>query len=142
MTRWRRGAVCGVVSILALAITSCNVQWVNVMIPDFQSKQVQGVWIWRSSGATGAFSHDLQVAVPLQIVSPRVSGVQPGQWQIVPDSTGQGQLLFVMAQPDAANPDGITVKIGLVAPFTPGYVKVSTYNAAGESPVSDGETSL
>ena len=131
MKRLKRGAVCCAVSILGLALAGCNIGWVNVSIPDFQSKEVQGVWIWLSSG-TGTFTHDLQVPV-----QPMSSGVQT-----VPDPSGNQQSLIVMAQPDPANPDGITVKIGVVAPTVSGYVKVSTYNVAGESPLSDAETSL
>jgi|GEM_PF-1837716 len=142
MKRWRRGAVCCAVSGLALALAGCDVTWVNVMIPDFQSKQVQGVWIWLSSGATGTFAHDLQVPVSAQVVAPPTTGSRTGEWQTLSDSSGQQQVTMLMAQPDPANPDGITVKIGLVGPVPSGYVKVSTYNAAGESPLSTAEASL
>jgi hypothetical protein len=142
MKRWKRGAVCGAVSVLALALAGCEMTWVNVMIPDFQSKQVQGVWIWLSPGATGAFAHDMQVPVSPQIVSPPTSGTRTGEWQTVSDSSGQQQVTFLMAQPDPANPDGITVMIGLGVGTISGYVRVSTYNVVGESPLSQAATAL
>jgi hypothetical protein len=142
MKRLKRGAVCCAVSILALALAGCDVTWVNVMIPDFQSKEVQGVWIWLALGATGTFAHDMQV--PVQTVSPPATNGKetPGVLWTLPDSSGNQQLVIVAAQPDPANPDGISVKIGVVAPILSGSVKVSTYNAAGESPLSAAETSL
>jgi hypothetical protein len=142
MKRLQRGAVYCAVSILALALSGCEfVRWVHVMIPDFQSKQVQGVWIWRSSGATATFAHDLQV--PVQVVSSPTSGSpNPAVFQTVPDSSGHPQLVVIMAQPDPANPDGITVKMGVGVGKVPSYVRVSTYNAAGESLLSDAEATL
>ncbi|HME72518.1 MAG TPA: hypothetical protein VKM54_22035 [Myxococcota bacterium] len=140
MKRLKRRAVCCAVSILALALAGCDVTWVNVMVPDFQSKEVQGVWIWLASGTTGTFAHDMQVPVSAQVVSSTTSGT--GEFKNILDSSGKQQLMILMAQPDPANPDGIIVKIGLVAPIASGYVKVSTYNAAGESPLSNAETTL
>ena len=141
-TRLKRGAVCCAMSIFALTLVGCDfVRWVNVMIPDFQSKEVQGVWIWRSSGATGTFAHDLQV--PVQVVFSPTSGTPtPAVFQTVPDSSGHQQVVIIMAQPDPANPDGITVKMGVGVGIVPCYIKVSTYNTAGESPLSAAETTL
>jgi hypothetical protein len=48
-------------SVLALAISGCDISRVNVGISDFRSKEVQGVWIWLSSPATGTSLHELQV---------------------------------------------------------------------------------
>ena len=106
--------------------------WLTVSIADFQSKEVQGVWISRSSTTTGTFTHDMQV--PVQAGS--------GMFQNVLDSSGQPQSLVVTAQPDPANPDHVIVKIGVFAPSVSGYVKVSTYNAVGESPLSAADTTL
>jgi hypothetical protein len=140
MRRWKHGVLRCAVSVLVLALAGCDVSWVNVMIPDFQSKQVQGVWIWVSSNAAGTFAHSMQVPVPAQIVSPNGSA----QWQTTLDASGQQQGVFLLAQPDPANPDGVTVKIGILSPYVSvsGYVKVSSYNVNGESPVSSAETSI
>jgi len=141
MNRWKRAAICCTVSALAFALVGCDIQWVNVMIPDFQSKQVQGVWIWYASGATGTFAHQLQV--PVQTVFAQIGpNPTPGVLETASDPAGNQQMLVVNAQPDPANPDGITVKIGVVAPTVSGYVKVSTYNVAGESPISSAEASF
>jgi hypothetical protein len=128
----KRGAVCCAVSVLGLALAGCDIRWLNVSIADFQSKEVQGVWISRSSTTTGTFTHDMQV--PVQAANP--------MFQNILDSSGQQQSLVVTVQPDPANPDHVTVKIGVFAPSVSAYVKVSTYNAVGESPLSAAETTL
>ena len=140
MKRLRWGALSCVGSILALALTGCDfVGWVNVIIPDFYSKQVQGVWVWRSPQATGPFAHYLQVPVP-NVLSPTSDTPISGVFQNVTDSGGNQQVVIVRAQADSANPDGIMLKIGVGT--IPDYVKVSTYNADGESALSEAEATL
>jgi hypothetical protein len=83
--------------------------------------------------------HYLQV--PVQVVlSPGTGTPLSGAVQTVSDSSGTKQVVIVEARADSANPDGIIVKIGVGT--IPDYVRVSTYNAAGESPLSEAETTL
>ena len=140
MKHLRWGALFCAAPILALALTGCDfVGWVNVLIPDFHSKEVQGVWISCSPQAIGPFMHYLQV--PVQVVlSPGTGTPLSGAVQTVSDSSGTKQVVIVEARADSANPDGIIVKIGVGT--IPDYVRVSTYNAAGESPLSEAETTL
>jgi hypothetical protein len=58
------------------------------------------------------------------------------------DSSGHQHLVVVVAQPGPATSNGISGKIGVVAPILSGYVRVAAYNAVGESPMSDAETAL
>jgi len=134
MKRLKRGVLCCALSILALALAGCDVEWLTVIVPDFQTKDVQGVWVSRSTSTSGTFTHAMQVPV-------QAPGTGP-LFQNVPDSGGMQQSIVVVTQPDATNPAGATVKIGVFAPRIPGYVRVSTYNLAGESPLSAADVAL
>jgi hypothetical protein len=132
--RLKRGVLCCALSILALALAGCDVEWLTVLVPDFQTKQVQGVWISRSTSISGTYTHAMQVPV-------QAPGSGP-LFQDVPDSGGVQQSVVVLSQPDSTNPSAATVKIGVFAPRIPGYVRVSTYNTDGESPMSSADAAL
>ena len=121
---------------LVLLVLGCNPSWLTVGIPDFGSKQVEGVWIWRLSPETNRYERDTLVA--FQGVTTFTKG------QILGYATyaiqGDASLTAAIAH-DPANPDGVTLTLGFQRGL-PGVFKVSTFNAAGESPLSGQSKSL
>jgi len=118
----------------------CDLQWVMVTIPDFESKQVAGVWVWRESEQDGAFVRDTEI----EFVETIDAG---GGYEILRVETttgpqGERSSLPTGITRDAANPDQVTLSLGFTRLSGPGMFKVSTYNAAGDSPLSEASTQL
>ena len=122
--------------LLALAsvvFQGCTLGTVTISIPDFASKSVQGVWLWRSTAFNGAYQREVQFSF--------------GEFQ--PDA--QGEALEYTASPadgsapipiptyvvrDAANPDRVTVSLIFGRSEDAAFYRASTYNTSGDSPLS------
>ncbi|HBZ68791.1 MAG TPA: hypothetical protein DEP35_03190 [Deltaproteobacteria bacterium] len=115
---------------LVLPLLGCDLSWLQVEIPDFNSKQIEGVWIWRLSPQTNQYQRD--TLVWFQGVTTQTSG------EVLTYTSYAAQAnvsLTAAIGPDPASSDGVTVTLGFERGL-PGVFKVSTFNAAGESPLS------
>ena len=134
MARAKRGALLLAAALLALGIQGCKWFEITVKIPDFDSRQVQGVWMWRKDPATGRFERAGQILFQ----PPAASG-----------TVGAEELQYLVVQPDGAvfplrapvgrdrtTPDRVTVRLWYARYLDPGEYRVSTYNDSGESPLS------
>lgn len=121
---------------LALPLLGCDLSWLTVEIPDFHSKQIEGVWIWRLSPQTNQYRRDSPVV--FRNVTTLTSGpiLSYSVYSIQGNTT-----LTAGITPNPANPDIVTVTLGFQRGL-PGVFKVSTYNAAGESMLSSKSESL
>lgn len=119
---------------LALPLLGCDLSWLNVEIPDFNSKQVEGVWIWRLSPQTNQYQRDTQIQ--FAGVTTLTSG------DILSYTTKvNGATLTTGITRNPENSDVVTVTLGFQRGL-PGVFKVSTFNAAGESMLSSKSESL
>ena len=59
--RAKRGVTLFAVALLLLGVEGCKWFALTVKIPDFDSRQVQGVWVWRKDSATGQWQRAGQI---------------------------------------------------------------------------------
>lgn len=118
----------------------CDLQWVKVMIPDFESKHVTGVWVWRQSEQNGQYVRDTEIGF-----GTRISGVDGSELLLVETTLGtlgERSSLPTGIERDATNPDHVTLVLGFTRLSAPGIFKVSSYNASGDSPLSATSTQI
>lgn len=136
MHRFLRHALLLALAALALPVLGCNPSWLTVEIPDFASKQIKGVWIWRLDPETHQYERDTLVrfeGVTWVSTRPILSYFTYAQ---------QGGIsLTAGVERDHANPDHVTLTLGFER-GAPGVFKVSTWNAVGDSPLSSESRSL
>lgn len=132
MGRARRAARLLLAGVLLLAAQGCKWFEITVRIPDFDSRKVQGVWLWRQDPASGHWERAGQIV-----------------FQPAPASSGSSDLQYVVLQPDGfglplkaplerdpKSPDKVSVKLWYARFLDAGRYRVSTYNATGESTLS------
>jgi hypothetical protein len=131
MVRSRIRAALAALALLGLCSTACDVKGFRVQLPAFQTAEVLGLWIWRASPQTGEFERFAQIEFG--------SLVEEGGSEFLPYSvTIAGSPVTFNARvtrPPAA-PEDVTLSLA----FGPalGTFKISSYNAVGESPLSEG----
>lgn len=136
MRRARRAIILLGVSLVLLAVQGCKWFEVTVKIPDFDSRQVQGVWMWRKDPATGRWERAGQItfqpAAPATDAGP---GAEELQYVVIqPD--GAAFPLNSPIERDPAAPDRVTLRLWYARFLDPGEYRISTYNESGESPLS------
>lgn len=138
--RIARHALLVAIALLVLPLFACRWYGVTVLVPDFDSSEVEGVWFWRLSQDTGQYVRDGQIVFEDQAYT-----MDDGR-ELLPYSllTDDGILIHdalatVLAR-DSTNPDRVTLKLQYAAinkaGMSPTY-RVSSYNAAGDSALSN-----
>ena len=122
---------------LALPFLGCDPSWVTVVIPDFSSNQIQGVWIWKLSPATNLYQRD--TLVQFDGVTTLASG--PTLSYATFSSRGDLTLTTDLLH-NPLNPDVVKLTLSFDRGSIPGVFKVSTFNAVGESELSNNSVSL
>ncbi len=124
----RRIAALALSAGLAL-LPGCNLTYFTIDIPDFGSKSVQGVWLWRLSPQTGAYQRETQFAFgPLQDGVLDYTAIAADGTPPITISTHPGI--------DPENPARMVLRILYSRGDAPGYYRASTYNSSGDSPLS------
>lgn len=122
------------------ALTGCDIPYFTVVIPDFQAAAVEGVQVWRIDDATG------QPAPRGQIVLGEVleyEGIEYLEYtQLAPDGSELFTLPTKLVRPDPSRPDQVRIDVFYTSDGPQGWYKVSTFNAAGSSPLSQAQTFL
>lgn len=134
MARAKRGATLLAAALLLLAVQGCKWFEITVKIPDYDSRQVQGVWMWRKDSASGQWQRAGQI-----VFQPAAAAANPGDealQYVVVQPDGFGLPLRAPVQRDTAAPDRVTVRLWYARYLEPGEYRVSTYNESGESPLS------
>jgi hypothetical protein len=121
---------------LVLPLLACDPSWLTVRIPDFSSKKIEGLWVWRLSPQT--HQYEREALIWFAGVTTLTSG-QILNYLSYSNAGDEGLTAGVVRDP--ANPDVVTVTLGFQR-GEPGVFKVSTFNAAGESPLSAQSESL
>ena len=121
-------------ALVALAITAagCNLGGVRIQIPDFMSRQVEGVWIWRQD-ASGAFQRFAQLHF-----EEAATGADGKRYLTYWLQDGTATLtLHSLLESVPGQPSAVELELGFLH-ADGGSFKVSSYNAAGESSLSAG----
>ena len=127
--RIRHRSALAVLAALGLLAAGCEVRSFKVQIPGFDTDVVQGVWVWRQS-ATGDFERFAQIRFTERVQS---DGYEIQRFAV--SGTGGGFTLQSLI--DRSGAGDATLRLAFQR--TPGLYKVSSYNAAGESGLSEGE---
>ena len=139
MERWMRRGRAALMLMLLVTLSGCDLSWLKVKIPDFGSKKVQGIWVWRQVEGTSTWKHDTR----LIFASLRNNqGLEWLDYDTVVGTLGQRGVVTTSVQRTAGNPDEVTISVGFLRLSAPGSFRVSTFNASGESPLSTGATHL
>jgi hypothetical protein len=130
----RRAALVAFIAIV-LCLGGCEFRSLKIRIPDFDSNQVGGLWIYPFSENSEEFVKLVQLffTEPFDQEGTEVLGYS---FDGFVDVDGNQIHMETQVVRNPENPDEVTLELWFpCAP--PGAVKVSTYNAIGESLLSD-----
>lgn len=133
MRRWLRRSALAAIAAVALCLQGCTVGCLTIEIPDFASKEVSGVWLWRLSPVTGLYERDTQFAFAAPVLAEDGERLDY-QTAAVDGSPPLSLTAFVVRDP--SNPDVVRLQLVFGRSDEPAYYRASTYNAAGDSPLS------
>ena len=131
MLRTRIRSSLAAFALLGLVTTGCEVKPFRVQLPGFEAAQVRGLWVWRASPGTGDFERYAQIEFGDVIEE---AGIELMQYSV---TIGGNPLVFATRVKRAAeSPEDVILHLS----FGPdaGTFKVSSYNAVGESALSEG----
>ena len=124
---------------LLVVLPGCNLSFLSVQIPDFDSSRVLGVWIWRLSELSGQWERDTRIDFVDTLTS---NGGELVSYATVVGTLGErGNLPSGLAR-DATSSDRVTLSLGFLRLSAPGQFRVSTWNAYGDSPLSNASATL
>jgi hypothetical protein len=134
MQQWTRAIARVLLAVALLPLFGCSLSFLTVRISDFESKQVRGIWVWRRSEQTGQYLKDTQLVFGTL--------VKQAQGELLLYTTTYGPLgergaLSTGLARDASNQNIVTMQVAFLRRSAPGTFKVTTYNAIGDSPLSD-----
>jgi hypothetical protein len=130
MTRTLRRFAALAILTLALPLGGCDWNVLVVQVPDFDSKQVLGITLWRTT-AQGA-----QRALDVELLEPRLD--EQGMELIGYSYLADGATVEVWNQlhRDPANPDRVILGFAALPLPQNATYRISTFNAAGDSALS------
>jgi hypothetical protein len=119
------------VALVAFAAAGCNLRGVRIQLRGFDENQVRGLWLWRAA-PSGDFERHAQIVFgALQ----EQDGIEFLPYSF--DLDGKLVTLSTPIERAAGSEDDLNVVLAFGRPL-PGAYKLSSYNAAGESSLSDG----
>jgi hypothetical protein len=139
MLHWmRRVAATGVAAALLLSVSGCTWVSVAVKILDFNTSQVQGIWLWRAD-ASGSFQREARYDF-----SPPQTTSSGEVMDYVISMSGTSGTLSAQASVQRSSTDPNQVALVLVFPRSEssGTYRVTSFNAAGESTLSTTQSTL
>ena len=128
LMRSKRYLVLGVLLAL-LCITGCDLKSVVLVIPDFESAQVQGAFFYRENPANGAFLRETEIRFGSTYF-------ESGEERVDYTTTNQGWADLDLTARVERNGNNVLLRINWGAEGSPGSYRASTYNVAGESALS------
>ncbi len=131
-TRLRKIAL-ATITVAALSLQGCTVGCFTIEIPDFASKAVSGVWLWRLSPVTGVYERDTQFVFGTPAPG---EGGERLDYQAAPTDGSPPLSLTAYVLRDSSNPDEVRLQLLFSRADDPAYYRASTYNGAGDSPLS------
>jgi len=135
MERSIRRAAVFTFAAIALCLVGCELKSFKIWIPDFDSNQVRGVWIYQTSTTSGEFEKLWQLVFTepfdkegMEVLSYTADGFV--------DEEGNQVHVETQVVRNPENSDEVTMQIWFPCD-PPSAIKASTYNAIDESPLSD-----
>ena len=135
MKTWLRNLAFGSLILSVLPLGGCQLALFTITIPDFGSKAVEGVWLWRLSPTTGAYVRDTQFSF-VGAVTPAAGGETIDYSASTPDGSPPVPITTYISR-DASQPDRVTLQLIYSRMSDPGYYRASTYNSSGDSPLTN-----
>jgi hypothetical protein len=133
MRRCLRRLALVALSLALLPLGGCTVALCTISIPDFGTKAVGGVWLWKLSAATGVYERD---TLFLFGAMGRSDGAELLNYQAAPADGSTPLATTATLFREASNPDHVTLQLMFSRKDAAGYYRASTYNASGDSPLS------
>lgn len=115
-----------------LATAGCDTRGVRVQLRAFEASQLRGLWIWRASPESGEYQRFTQIEFG-------ALEERDGQEYLAYIADFGGDRLDLQTAVERAGGEA-SADLNVVLAFlsSPGTYKISSYNAAGESPLSEG----
>jgi hypothetical protein len=135
MKRSIHRSACAVIVLIALASTGCRLKQLVVQIPDFESSLVDGVQLWRGEDPASAVLSEAGRIVFGDCYS--ADGVETIEYTMTDSQNQPFDFTFAATLVRNQDGDGATLQFvfgGWREP--PGWIRASTFNAAGESDLS------
>ena len=133
-------------ALVALALLSvaphllaCDYKQVTVRVLDFDTNAVIGVRFWRLSESSGEFLAGGRVLFSEVY---QEDGEEWVDYTVVNEDGSEGLTLPARIVRDGANPDAVTVDLYYSRFEGPGWYRVSAFNGAGDSDLSDEQVYL
>lgn len=128
-----RAFVCCALVFGPVSIGGCTAAAFTISIPDFVSKQVAGVWLWRWSPTTRTYQRDDQIVFGGREDGPTGEILD----YVVAPVGGSAPLPFsTLLVRSPGNPDRVTLHLLFTRSQGPGSYRASTFNVTGDSPLS------
>jgi len=131
MLRSRFRAAFAAIALLGLCSTGCELRAFRVQLPGFETAEVLGLWVWRASPQTGEFERYAQIEFGT-VVDGEGHEFLPYSLTIA----GSPATLYSLVTREPTAPDDVVLHLSFGSAL--GTFKLSSYNAAGESPLSAG----
>lgn len=132
MPRALRGLVALSSLILLLPLLGCQfAEFVTIEIPDYDSSEVEGIWMWRDLGG------DFERAAEIRILDHHEE--EDGEFVVYSVRDADGDELLALPAAivrDEVNPDAVQISFFIHFSTGGGTFRASTYNAVGESTLS------
>jgi hypothetical protein len=126
--------LCALVILLAVALSGCEYKQVTVRISDLEAAQVDGVRFWRLSETSGRFEPGGVIRFTEVGL---LKGVETLFYSVLNADGSEGLTLSSPVARDPAHPDRVTLRIWYPRMEEEGWFKVTSFNAVGESSLSD-----
>ena len=141
MKRSIRRSACAALALFALSLTGtvtrCSVKGLVVEIPDLEANQIEGIQLWRGDQATSQiYDENLRILFGESLVS---NGSELMEYTV---QTPEGEPVPVWSRAmidrgeDGNGPVRVFFVLGAWSE-QPGWFRVSTFNAVGESDLSE-----
>ena len=123
------------------AATGCELRVLNILLPDFEASGVDGVEVWRLDESTGEpVTAGILDFLGTKTVETMNGPVEVIEYEIVYADGTRTKPILARMEHDEASPGDVQVR--LIFKTAAGIFKVSSYNEAGSSPLSEDAVQL
>jgi hypothetical protein len=130
---YRQAAGLLALGLLLFPLGGCERKDVLIRIPDFESKLVKGIWLWRLSETTGEYERDGEVVFHRLL---QANGREKLEYETIWTGADSGFKLQTDVLRDPLDPDVVTLRLDYFRASAPGDFRASSYNDEGESPLT------
>lgn len=117
-------------ALLGLCSTGCQVKQFLVRLPGFESSKVLGLWVWRAAPGSAEFERYALIEFGKL--------VEADGFEFLSYTVTIAGRPFTLASEVERSPTPDDVEVSLSLGTVDGVFKLTSYNAAGESPLSEG----